>query len=163
MGQKASVEQKRQKPSVPLSILTTEQQPSVPSLILTIPEELFTLITLFMGTESHLALASTCKMLDNYYKQCYKEETFTLIYDPQFKTSLYSEYIKALEHRLGQTGWMRKKVTIITASVNSQNSYNYPVKALYLKKPFEVPNGLDCATVDTLILEFSSEEKQSLS
>ena len=76
--------------------------------------------------------------------------------DPQFKTSLYSEYIKAHEHRLGRTGWVRRKVTLITASVN-QSSYEHPVRALYLKEPFKLPNELDCATVNTLILEFSSE------
>ena len=90
---------------------------SLPPPILTIPEELFIPITSFMDTESQFALAHTCTMLYKYHKQQCKEQTFTLLCDPQCEEYLISEYIKALERRMSQTGWISVKVTLEIASV----------------------------------------------
>ena len=135
------------------SILTTEQQTSL--LILTIPEELFTIMASFMDTESQLAFAHTCKTIYAYHKQQCKEETFTLVCDPQCDEYLISQYIKALERCMSQTGWAGVKVTLKIVSVNPQNNYDHPIRALCLNESFQLPNGLDCASLNALIISFS--------
>ena len=138
------------------SILTTEQQTSL--LILTIPEELFTIMASFMDTESQLAFAHTCKTVYAYHKQQCKEETFTLVCDPQCDKSLNSQYIKALERCMSQTGWAGVKVTLKIVSVDPQNNYDHPIRALCLNESFQLPNGLDCASLNALIISFSLKE-----
>ena len=49
------------------------------------------------------------------------------------------------------------KVTLNMLQLNVQNSYEYPVKALCLNEVFNLPNGLDCASIHTLIMDFYSE------
>ena len=87
-----------------------------------------------MDTESQLALAHTCTTLYEYHKNQCKEQTFTLLCDPQCKDDLISEYIKALERRMSQPGWIYVKVTLKMTQLNVQNSYEYPVKALCLNE-----------------------------
>ena len=138
---------------------------SVPPPILTIPEELFIPIMSFVDPKSHLAFACTCKTLYNYYKQNYTEQTFTLVCDPQCKRYVWKfepryegylepQHVKALERRMSQIGWVRVKVTLKIALLNVQDSYEHPIKALYLKAPFKMVNGLDCASLNALIMEF---------
>ena len=69
-----------------------------------------------------------------------------------------SEYIKALERRMSQPGWIYVKVTLKMAQLNVQNSYEYPVKALCLHKMRNLPNGLDCASVNALMIDYYSEK-----
>ena len=45
-----------------------------------------------------------------------------------------SDYIKALERRMSQPGWIYVKVTLKMAQLNVQNSCEYPVKALCLNE-----------------------------
>ena len=128
---------------------TTEQQTSL--LILTIPEELFTMIASFMNTESQLALAYTCKTIYDYYKQQHK--ILTLLCDSRLVTLIASECIKTLERCMGQTGWAGVKVILKLVSVDPQNNYKHPIGALCLDEPFQLPNGLDCASLNALIIE----------
>ena len=140
-------------------ILTTEQQPS---LILTIPEKLFTMIASFMNTEFQLAFAQTCKAIYAYHKKQCKEETFTLVRDPQYDEFLDYKCIKALERYMSQTGWASVKITLNIISVGSQNNYNHPIKALCLNESLKLPNGLDCESLNTLIIDINLKETYKL-
>ena len=67
------------------------------------------------------------------------------------------KYIKALERRMSQPGWICVKVTLKIAQLNVQNSYEYPVKTLCLSEVLNLPNGLDCANVNALMIDCYSE------
>jgi len=112
----------------------------------------------FMNTESQLAFAHTCKTIYAYHKQKFKEETFTLLCDLRFLIFIVSEYIKTLERCMGQTDWAGVKVTLKIASVDPQNSYEYPIRALFLSGSLQPPNGFDCACLNALIIDFHLEE-----
>ena len=114
-----------------------------------------------MDAESQFALAHTCTMLYNYHKHQCKEQSFTLLCNSRFRTCISSEYIKALERYMSQTGWMGLKITLNMARLNAQNSYEYPVKALYLYEVVNLPNGLDCTSVNALMIDYYFEEALS--
>ena len=59
---------------------------------------------------------------------------------------------------MSQPGWICVKVTLKIAQLNAQNSYEYPVKALCLHKMRNLPNGLDCASVNALMIDYYSEK-----
>ena len=137
-----------------------KRETSVIPPILTIPEELFIPITSFMDTKSHLALARTCKTLYSYYNGCYKEQPFTFLCDTKCFEDETSYYIKVIKSYISYiAGWGNVKFTLKTVSTNLQNSYEHPIKALYLNVDFELPNGLDYPNLNVLILEFSDETK----
>jgi hypothetical protein len=122
---------------------------------------LFLFIALPINKKQHLALASTCRYLNNYYKQCHEEKTFILLHGLQFVPFIRSHYVKALEHRWGRTDCMHTKIKITKAIVDSQNYDTHPAEALYLNELFKMPDELSYATVHTLILNFSFEITES--
>ena len=135
MGQQSSAptnEKKRsQQPSSIPSIPITKKQTSISIHILMIPKELFNRIASFMDTESQLTLAYTCKMLYAHHKHQCREETFTLVRElPQYEN--IPKHIRTLERCMGQNGWESVKVILKIASVNAQNNYDHPIRALWL-------------------------------
>ena len=96
--------------------------------------QLFTTIALSLDTESQFSFAHTCKTVYDYHKKQYKEQTFTLLCDPNYDIFLVSDKIKTLERHMSQTGWICMKVNLKMEKFNAQNSYEYPVKALCLHK-----------------------------
>jgi hypothetical protein len=131
-----SIEQNPQNP-----LTTTALQLPVLPRILEI-KDLLLLIVSFMDKKYHSVLASTCKYLNDYYKQCCEERTFFLLYGLQFEPSLCFYYIKALEHRWIRIGWIHSKVNIIRVPANFQNYHTHPITDLHLEEPFKVPDGL---------------------
>jgi hypothetical protein len=141
-----------------------EQETPIPFSILTFPQELLIPITALMNTKSYLALALTCKTLYGCYtryKLKYKEKIFNLVCNLEYKNSLDSECIKALEHHIMHTvdknGWAKTtKVTLEIISTDSaQNNCKYPIKALYLDGTFKWLNGLRCTSLSALIINVS--------
>ena len=114
-----------------------------------------------MDTESQLALAHTCTTLYEYHKNQCKEQTFTLLYGAECGDSYISEFVKALERRMSQPGWAGVKVTLKMTRLDVQNSCEYPVKALYFIDVVDLPNGLDCASVNALMIYKYSENEFS--
>ena len=105
-----------------------------------------------MDVESQFALAHTCTVLYKYHEKQCKEQIFTLLCDPQYNTSFILNYIKAVERRMSQPGWIYMKVALKIAQLNAQNSYEYPIKALCLYKMSNLPNVLDSTSVNALML-----------
>jgi hypothetical protein len=79
------------------SIPITNQQSSL--LISTNPKELFTLIALFMDTESQLALAHICKKVYTYHKEQFKEEIVAFLC-----LNFEDQYRKVFKCWLNETG-----------------------------------------------------------
>ena len=112
----------------------------------------------FMDTESQWALAHTCKTIYGYHKQQCNEETFIAIGDPHYDDAYISYCIKVFQCRMSQSGWVSVKVTLKIVSIDPQNNYEHPIRALCLNDSFQLPNRLDCASLNTLIISFSQKK-----
>jgi hypothetical protein len=118
--------------------------------IVTLHRDAFDLITKSMNRQTYLALACTCRNIDKIYKDNYKKRTLTFVCDSQFRKYLTPELIKALEHSMSQkTGWRRLKVTL---KIDFQDSYKHPINALCLGKELNLPEGLDSANLNALMM-----------
>jgi Leucine-rich repeat (LRR) protein len=139
-----------QQPSASLSIPMANQQSSL--LISTIPKELFALIASSVDTESQLKFARTSKIVYTYHKQQYKEQTFTLL--SKFAIQFNPKYAKLLERCMSQICWSGLKITLNVVSIDFPNNWGHPIKALALNESFELPNGVDYKSLDTLLIFF---------
>jgi len=105
-----------------------------------------------MNKQSYLALACACTTTNKIYKKnCeYPVLTSTFVCNLQFRKYLTPELIKALERRMSQkTGWRRLKVTL---KIDFQDSYKHPINALCLGKELNLPEGLDSANLNALMM-----------
>jgi hypothetical protein len=137
---------------------TTEQQSSSLILMLTIPEELFLLIMSLISTEAHLELAHTCKELHDYYKQSYSKPILTVLCKVQHHVEI-TKYIRVLERRMHQSGWIRTKVkSKMVSEKDAQNNSEYPIKVLCLYNTSQLPTGLDYVNLNALVMEFPCRE-----
>jgi hypothetical protein len=134
-------------------------QKSITPPILTIPQDLFVTMASFMYIRSQFTLAITCKTLYRYHKTQCTKQIFTLISVPRCRLfDLIYGSIKALEGFMSQTGWVTTEITLKGAPPNDKNEYPYPVRALYLCGVLDLPNGLNCANIPALSVEFNPEE-----
>jgi hypothetical protein len=122
--------------------------------ILTFPEELFTFIAPFLDSESQLALAHTCTKIYGYHKKKCRE-IVVLLHGLQNSLLFRSEHRKVLARWLGETGWAAMKVIPTEVSIDSQNNNSHLLRTLCLNSSFQLPNGLNCKSIDILILEHS--------
>jgi hypothetical protein len=125
--------------------------------ILTIPAEWFITIASFMDVKSQFTLAHTCKTLYEYHKNQCIEQKFTLLCNIEFKEVNIYKCFKALGRHMSQTGWVTVKVTFEITLVKPQNNYEHSVKALHLLKSFKLPDGLDCASLNALMMTYPYE------
>jgi hypothetical protein len=121
-------------------------------LTLTTLKELFTLIALFMDTESQLALAHTCKKVYTCHKEQCKEEIIAFLCDLPNDIPFYHQSCKVFERWLSETGWAAVKVILKKVSTDSLSNSSYPIKALYFDISLQFPNELKCENINTLIL-----------
>jgi hypothetical protein len=135
------------------------QQPSIPitslqnPLILTFSEELFTLIALFMDTESQLALAHTCRIAYAYHEKQYREETVAFLCELPSNAHCISPF----ERWLSETGWATVKIVLKGISTVSQEKDGHPIRALCLEESVQVPNELKCESINALVVESPSK------
>jgi hypothetical protein len=108
-----------------------------------------------MDIKSQLALAVTCTMLYAYRNRNYEKKTFTLLYDSEFN-SIPDRYIRAIGRRMCQTAWITVKAILKVAPLSDHNNCEHDVKALHLNSMFNLPNTLDCASLNTLMVRFDS-------
>jgi len=153
MGQKPS----KQIALVP--VLTYIQPTLVPLFISTFPKEIFFLIVLLMG-ESPLALAHTCRYLNDFYNKCCEYITYTMVRGSLCENPLIPECIKSVKNHMGQTGWEHKKVTleIITLAELQKNNCNRVINAWCFDEKFTKPIGLFDANLEAILLEFTSKK-----
>jgi hypothetical protein len=79
-----------------------------------------------------------------------------LLYDDsQFERYFKPECIKkSLERRMSQIGWSGLKITLNVVSTKFLNNCDSSIKVLSLNESFELPDGLDCKSLDTLLIFF---------
>jgi hypothetical protein len=149
------------------SLATTKQQPSVPPPIFAIItlDELFTLTVSFMkdtDTKHILALASTCKYINDRYKKIYETKIFTLLHDLKSMPFIRLHYIEILKNIWNKTGIKPTKVEVIEAPVNSQDYYQRSAGILHSSNGlFKMLDGWSYRATHTLILDFSLMETKS--
>jgi len=131
-----------------------EQNAYDTSLVSTMPQELILIAMSFTDIESNLAFSETCKALHKCYKDYSEKKTALVLYDPQDKRSLYSDYIEELYPYMSRNGCLRIKFTPISDYQNG----NYPVKVLCSTQALNLPKGLDFKSIDALIMIFSNFE-----
>ena len=85
--------------------------------------------------------------------QC-SEQTFTLLCNTECEANTIRNCFKALGRHIGHIGWVNVKITLQITLVNPQNNYKHPIKILYLEDSLQLPNGLDGASLNVLIMDF---------
>jgi hypothetical protein len=63
--------------------------------------------------------------------------------------------VKSFERCMSQTGWPSLKITLNIVSTDFLNNSGHLIKALILNESFELPNVVDCESLDTLIILFN--------
>jgi len=151
-----------QKPSKQIALVpvfTYIQSTSVPLSILTIPKDIFFLIVSHMG-ESPLALARTCRYLNDFYNKSCEYIIYTMVRDSLCKNPLIPECIKSVKYHMGQTGWKHKKVTleIVTLAELQKNNCKGSINAWWFNEKSTQPIGLfDDANLEAILVECSDK------
>lgn len=130
-----------------------ELQTSVSIPILTISKETIAIITSFMKERSQLALAITCKTLHGYYERSAE----IILCDSECEESRVHYCVKALKCLMSRNSWVYVKVLPIVASVDLQETDGYTIKGLYFSQELKIPNRLNCANLNVLMIASSSD------
>jgi hypothetical protein len=121
------------------------QNTYIPSLILTFSWDLVATTMLPKNQSLEMALAKTCKALYDCCKRHYKDRTSVVLCNPYREFAYYAYNIKTLQF---QNGWVYLKLI----SILDLQSSNCPVKTLCLDEKLNVPEELNSACVDSLII-----------